>query len=69
MIDRLYDSLLEKCTVAMTTIEPGDPTPADTKIGPLSSSTAAERLEREAKAAIEPGATVAGRRRELDGSF
>ena len=44
-IDELYEPFLEKFTAAMTAVKPGDPTSADTTIGPLSSSTAADRLE------------------------
>jgi succinate-semialdehyde dehydrogenase/glutarate-semialdehyde dehydrogenase len=69
VIDDLYDSFLEKFTAAMTAVEPGDPTAAGSAIGPLSSSTAAERLDQQVKAAIEQGATVAAGRAERDGNF
>src|SRR5438309_685924 len=45
VIDELYEPFLEKFTDAMTGVEPGDPTSPDTAIGPLSSKTAADRLE------------------------
>ncbi len=48
--------------------KPGDPTAEDTAVGPLSSQTAADRLEDQVKRAIENGAevVVGGKR---DGNF
>ncbi len=69
VIDGLYDSFLEKFTAAMTAVTPGDPTSADSTIGPLSSSTAAERLDQQVKAAIAQGATVAAGGGERSGNF
>jgi succinate-semialdehyde dehydrogenase/glutarate-semialdehyde dehydrogenase len=69
VIDGLYDSFLEKFTAAMTAVEPGDPTAAESAIGPLSSSTAAERLDQQVKAAIAQGATVAAGSAERNGNF
>ena len=52
----------------MTSTKPGDPTSADTEIGPLSSQLAADRLEEQVKRAIDQGAKlVAGGKR--DGNF
>ena len=52
----------------MTSTKPGDPTSADTEIGPLSSKIAADRLEDQVKRAIDQGAKlVAGGKR--DGNF
>jgi succinate-semialdehyde dehydrogenase / glutarate-semialdehyde dehydrogenase len=68
VVDELYEPFLEKFTAAMTSAVPGDPTSADTEIGPLSSTTAADRLEEQVKRAIDQGATlVAGGKR--DGNF
>src|SRR5215213_8327981 len=68
VVDELYQPFLEKFTAAMTSAKPGDPTSADTEIGPLSSKTAADRLEEQVKRAIDQGATlVAGGNR--DGNF
>ena len=38
VLDDLYDAFVEKFTAALTEVEPGDPTSADTTIGPLSST-------------------------------
>ena len=66
--DELYEPFLEKFTAAMTSTKPGDPTSSETEIGPLSSKTAAERLEDQVKRAIDQGAKLAagGKR---DGNF
>ncbi len=66
--DELYEPFLEKFTAALTAVKPGDPTSADTTIGPLSSTTAADRLEDQVKRAVDQGAklVVGG---ERDGNF
>jgi succinate-semialdehyde dehydrogenase/glutarate-semialdehyde dehydrogenase len=65
VVDELYDDFVKKFTEALTKIEPGDPKSPDTTIGPLSSTTAADRLEHQVKEALEKGATlVAGGGRE-----
>ena len=69
VIDDLYEPFLEKFTAAMTAVRPGDPTSADSTIGPLSSSTAAERLDQQVRSAIAQGAKVAGGGGERDGNF
>ena len=69
VIDDLYEPFLEKFTAAMTAVTPGDPTSVDSTIGPLSSSTAAERLDQQVKSAIAQGAKVAGGAAERDGNF
>ena len=68
VVDELYEPFLEKFTAAMTATKPGDPTSSDTEIGPLSSKTAADRLEDQVKRAVDQGAKVAagGKR---DGNF
>ena len=63
--DELYEPFVEKFTAAITAVEPGDPTSSDTGIGPLSSTTAADRLEDQVKRAVDSGATlVAGGERD-----
>jgi succinate-semialdehyde dehydrogenase / glutarate-semialdehyde dehydrogenase len=64
--DDLYDDFLEKFTAQMTAAEPGDPTSADTEVGPLSSATAAERLQDQLDRATAQGAQAvsAGERRD-----
>jgi succinate-semialdehyde dehydrogenase/glutarate-semialdehyde dehydrogenase len=65
VIDELYEPFLEKLTAAFTAAETGDPSSPDTQLGPLSSSTAAERLEEQVSRAVSQGATVAvGGKRE-----
>jgi succinate-semialdehyde dehydrogenase/glutarate-semialdehyde dehydrogenase len=58
VVDELYEPFLEKFTAAITAAKPGDPTSPDTALGPLSSSTAADRLEDQVNRAVEQGATV-----------
>jgi succinate-semialdehyde dehydrogenase/glutarate-semialdehyde dehydrogenase len=68
VLDELYEAFLEKFTAALTAVPPGDPNSPDAEIGPLSSTTAADRLEDQVRRAIEQGATVvAGGNR--DGNF
>jgi succinate-semialdehyde dehydrogenase/glutarate-semialdehyde dehydrogenase len=63
--DELYQPFLEKFTEALKAIEPGDPKKEGTTLGPLSSSTATERLEQQVKRAVEGGAKlVTGGERE-----
>ena len=56
--DELYDDFVEKFTERMRAAEPGDPTKEDTEIGPLSSATAAERLQDQLDRAVAQGAEV-----------
>jgi succinate-semialdehyde dehydrogenase / glutarate-semialdehyde dehydrogenase len=66
--DDLYDDFVEKLRGQFEAAKPGDPTAADTAVGPLSSATAADRLEDQVKRAIDNGAEVlvGGKR---DGNF
>ena len=68
VIDELYEPFLDKFKAAVAEITPGDPTKEDTALGPLSSSTAADRLGDQLDRAIKGGAKVAvgGNR---DGNF
>ena len=68
VVDDLYERFLEKFTAAITAVKPGDPSSPDTEIGPLSSSTATERLDDQVRRAVDGGAKlVAGGDR--DGNF
>jgi succinate-semialdehyde dehydrogenase / glutarate-semialdehyde dehydrogenase len=68
VVDDLYDSFLEKFTEALQKIEPSDPKSEDTTLGPLSSSTATDRLADQVQRAVDQGAKlVAGGGR--DGNF
>jgi len=64
----LYDEFMEKFKQQLEGAKPGDPTSEETAIGPLSSETAADRLEDQVKRAVENGAEVVigGKR---DGNF
>jgi succinate-semialdehyde dehydrogenase/glutarate-semialdehyde dehydrogenase len=66
--EELYDEFLEKFREQLAAAKPGDPTAADTAVGPLSSETAADRLEDQVKRAVAGGAevVVGGKR---DGNF
>ncbi|HEX5713596.1 MAG TPA: NAD-dependent succinate-semialdehyde dehydrogenase [Solirubrobacterales bacterium] len=66
--DDLYDDFVAKLREQFEASRPGDPTAEDTAVGPLSSATAADRLEDQVKRAIENGAEVVlgGKR---DGTF
>ena len=66
-IDELYEPFL-KFTAAMSEWKPGDPAADGTALGPLSSSTAADRLQDQLDRAIKGGArVVVGEKR--DGNF
>ncbi len=65
VLDEYYEPFLEKFTAAMTGTKPGDPTSSDSELGPLSSTSAADRLEDQVKRAVDQGAKiVAGGGRE-----
>jgi succinate-semialdehyde dehydrogenase / glutarate-semialdehyde dehydrogenase len=66
--DEYYDDFLAKFKEQLEAATPGDPTSEDTAVGPLSSATAADRLEDQVNRAIENGAEVliGGKR---DGNF
>jgi len=68
VVDELYDEFLEKFREKLEEAKPGDPTAEDTEVGPLSSQTAADRLEEQVKKAVANGAEVlvGGKR---DGNF
>jgi succinate-semialdehyde dehydrogenase/glutarate-semialdehyde dehydrogenase len=55
VVDELYDDFLAKFTEKMKEVEPGDPA-KDSAMGPLSSSTAAERLQGQIDRAKAQGA-------------
>ncbi len=68
VVDDLYDEFLAKFSETLGGSKPGDPTAEDTAVGPLSSQTAADRLEAQVKKAVDNGAevVVGGKR---DGNF
>jgi succinate-semialdehyde dehydrogenase / glutarate-semialdehyde dehydrogenase len=63
----LYEPFVSKLTEALTAIEPSDPSLPDSAMGPLSSATAADRLEDQLRRAVAGGATLVGGTR--DGNF
>ncbi|HKZ13106.1 MAG TPA: NAD-dependent succinate-semialdehyde dehydrogenase [Solirubrobacterales bacterium] len=66
--DQYYDDFVAKLKEQMEGAKPGDPSEEGTAVGPLSSKTAADRLEDQVKRAIDNGAeVVTGGKR--DGNF
>jgi succinate-semialdehyde dehydrogenase/glutarate-semialdehyde dehydrogenase len=59
VLDEYYDDFVSKFSDALTKVEPSDPKEEGTAIGPLSSATAAERLEEQVKRALDSGAKLA----------
>ncbi|KQQ66024.1 NAD-dependent succinate-semialdehyde dehydrogenase [Microbacterium sp. Leaf320] len=58
IVDGLYDAFVEKFTAAMASVTATDPTLDDTVLGPVSSETAAENLQKQIDQAVEQGATL-----------
>src|SRR5262249_9615623 len=58
VIDGLYDEFMEKFSAALTAVRPSDPTKEGVQVGPLSSSTATERLADQVNRAVDQGATL-----------
>ena len=56
--DELYDDFVDGLKSALEAVEPGDPSSEDTVVGPLSSTTATDRLADQVKRTIDQGATV-----------
>ena len=69
VIDELYQPFLEKFTAALTSAKQGDPRERGIDVGPLSSRTAAERLEDQVRRAVEQGATVVAGGKRNDNYF
>jgi succinate-semialdehyde dehydrogenase/glutarate-semialdehyde dehydrogenase len=67
--DDLYEDFLEKFTEKMKATEAGDPTSEDSEIGPLSSTTAAERLQDQLDRAVAQGAEVVAGGERKDNFF
>jgi succinate-semialdehyde dehydrogenase / glutarate-semialdehyde dehydrogenase len=58
VVDELYDEFIERFREKFSESKSGDPTAEDTEIGPLSSESAADRLEDQVKRAVDNGAEV-----------
>jgi succinate-semialdehyde dehydrogenase/glutarate-semialdehyde dehydrogenase len=56
----LYEPFVDKLTAALTAVEPTDPSSPDAAMGPLSSETAADRLDDQLRRAVAGGATLVG---------
>lgn len=68
IVDELYDEFVEKFVPAMTNLATGLPTSEETFLGPLSSESAAETLEKQVQRAAAHGATMHGEL-QRDGNF
>jgi succinate-semialdehyde dehydrogenase / glutarate-semialdehyde dehydrogenase len=68
VLDSLYDEFLGKFSERLSAAKTGDPAAGGTAVGPLSSKTAADRLDDQVKRAVEAGAeiVIGGKR---DGNF
>ena len=68
VLDRFYDEFLDKLKDQLVAAKPSDPTAEGTAMGPLSSKTAADRIDDQVKRAVQAGAEVVigGKR---DGNF
>jgi len=58
VVDELYDEFLASFREKLAAAKPGDPTAEETAMGPLSSQTAADRLEEQVNRAVANGAEV-----------
>ncbi|MBC7517895.1 MAG: NAD-dependent succinate-semialdehyde dehydrogenase [Microbacteriaceae bacterium] len=68
VIAELYDAFLERFTAQLPAAAPADPMDSATVLGPLSSATAADRLNEQIDRAVAQGATLAARG-ERDGTY
>ncbi|MEO6943413.1 MAG: NAD-dependent succinate-semialdehyde dehydrogenase [Lacisediminihabitans sp.] len=66
VIDELYAPFLEKFSAAMSAVQFGDPAASDTVLGPLSSTSASDRLQEQLEKAVAGGAkaVVGGDRKD-----
>lgn len=71
VMDTVYDEFLEKFKAALETMTPGDPMLEATTLGPLSSKTALEDLEKQVEKSVKAGAKIAtgGKRFDMEGYF
>ena len=58
VLDELYTPFLDKFTAALGAVQPSDPSSEDSKLGPLSSSAAADRLQDQLDRAVAGGAEL-----------
>jgi succinate-semialdehyde dehydrogenase/glutarate-semialdehyde dehydrogenase len=58
VVDDFYDEFLEKLSATFSAAKSGDPSAEETAMGPLSSESAADRLEQQVEKAVGNGAEV-----------
>ncbi|WP_022901979.1 NAD-dependent succinate-semialdehyde dehydrogenase [Humibacter albus] len=58
VVDDLYEPFVAKLTAKLAESQPSDPTREDSKLGPLSSATAAHRLQEQLDRAVAHGASL-----------
>jgi succinate-semialdehyde dehydrogenase / glutarate-semialdehyde dehydrogenase len=58
VVDELYDDFTKRFSAALLAVKPSDPTKEGVQVGPLSSSTATERLADQVRRAVDQGATL-----------
>jgi succinate-semialdehyde dehydrogenase / glutarate-semialdehyde dehydrogenase len=58
VLDRYYDEFLDKLSEQLSAAKPSDPSAEGAAVGPLSSKTAADRLDDQVKRAVDAGAQV-----------
>ena len=67
VVEPLYDDFVAKLTESFSKLTPGDPMDPATRLGPLSSQSAADTLAGQVDKAVEQGATVLTGGRKIDG--
>ncbi|MGO3152631.1 MAG: aldehyde dehydrogenase family protein [Galactobacter sp.] len=58
ILEKYYDDFLAKFKAGMAAVQPGDPTLAETELGPMSSTAAADRIAEQVERAVAQGATL-----------
>jgi succinate-semialdehyde dehydrogenase/glutarate-semialdehyde dehydrogenase len=58
VVDELYDEFVEKFSAELLAVKPSDPNKEGVQVGPLSSSTATNRLADQVTRAVDQGATL-----------
>lgn len=71
VISDIYDEFVAKLSERMSTYEPGDPADPDTRLAPLSSVEAADKVATQVDAAVKAGAElhVGGKRYDRPGAY
>ncbi len=71
IVEKVYKEFLEKFTAKMKNIKVGDPMEPSTELGPLSTESAAQHVEKQVNEGIEGGAKalIGGKRINREGAF